>query len=215
MLFLLAASKTKMSLHLVVEAGPYKGETFIVKPRARRRVARLGRSTGSDYTRHGVSLADDPEVSTYHGKFESSGGNVYFTDVGSTNGSILNGVELVANERMHLRNGDMLKVGATDMRVSVQSDDADGAASASTSSSAATRSTVRRGQKGSSEREGESAKGGAAAAEEEDDEDEEEEGEGEGSSRGGRGRKAGGRSKARAKAGSRAKAGGKRRTRRG
>ena len=135
-----------------------------MKPRARRRVARLGRSTGSDYTRHGVSLADDQEVSTYHGKFESSGGNVYFTDVGSTNGSVLNERDLAANDRQLLRTGDVLRVGASDMRVRVDTD-ADGAASASTASSAATRSTAQP----------RAGKRAAAGASEDEDEDEDEE----------------------------------------
>lgn len=54
-------------------------------------MAKIGRSTGDDFREgSGVSLAHDWSVSTWHGKFTSVYGTVYYTDL-STNGTRYNG----------------------------------------------------------------------------------------------------------------------------
>lgn len=75
---------------------------------ALRRTARIGRSEESEI----VLL--DPSVSRAHAVVEVAGGNVHVRDLGSTNGTFLNG-RRVESER--LREGDELRFGNTRMRV--------------------------------------------------------------------------------------------------
>ncbi|TWH40009.1 FHA domain-containing protein [Dulcicalothrix desertica] len=65
----------------------------------------IGRSPDSDL------VLDSDDVSRLHGKFFSQGGNYYFCDVGSRNGSIVNG-KLAEKDRSYvLRNGDIIRIG--------------------------------------------------------------------------------------------------------
>lgn len=74
----------------------------------------LGRSGGKKFKVNGISLSNDDEVSTTHGKFElHKDGHVYFTDVGSTNGSKLDKVALEPDVPYLVENGATLSVGAT------------------------------------------------------------------------------------------------------
>ncbi len=76
---------------LVVKEGPYASCTFkLIQSKARKEFI-VGRSTGKKVKDHGVSLPQDPEVSTVHGRVEVRGnGKVVFEDLGSTNGSFIN-----------------------------------------------------------------------------------------------------------------------------
>ena len=77
---------------LVVKAGPYVDGKFTLVQSKTRREFIVGRSTGKKVKDHGVSLPQDPEVSTVHGRIECrADGKVYFEDLGSTNGSYVNG----------------------------------------------------------------------------------------------------------------------------
>ena len=78
---------------------------------------KVGRSTGRQFTKNGVSLPEDGEVSTTHGKFEAKGGLILFTDLDSTNGTLFNGEALVANEAVEVSAGDVLLVGQTELHV--------------------------------------------------------------------------------------------------
>ena len=96
----------------------------------------MGRSKGKKFVKNGISLFKDQEVSTTHGKFivemkendkKSGGGGsssssssppvFYFVDVGSTNGTVYNGVALVPHQRLLLENGMELKVGNSVLKV--------------------------------------------------------------------------------------------------
>jgi len=75
-----------------VKEGPYASSTFkLIQSKARKEFI-VGRSTGKKVKDYGVSLPQDPEVSTVHGRVEVRGdGKVVFEDLGSTNGSFING----------------------------------------------------------------------------------------------------------------------------
>lgn len=70
----------------------------------------IGRSSQAD-----VGLLD-PEVSRRHAQFDFSRGVVYLSDLGSSNGTFLNG-KLLKNEGIEVRPGDDIDVGNTRITV--------------------------------------------------------------------------------------------------
>ena len=137
-------SSTKLSsstIEVQVTVGPHTSSTFILRPKPGAPCL-VGRSKGKKFTKNGISLHKDQEVSTTHGKFlvegstgglayqttnsnnenneDGSGGGLefYFIDVGSTNGTIYNNDKvLVPNERLLLCNGMELKVGNSVLKI--------------------------------------------------------------------------------------------------
>lgn len=107
-----------VNVKLTVTDGPYKGKSWELKPR-KRRVCKIGRSTGKAFTSGGVSLPDDLEVSTTHGKVQLKNGLVCFTDLGSTNGTEVNGSAVQEGVATPLVTGDKLHVGATVFEVAL------------------------------------------------------------------------------------------------
>jgi hypothetical protein len=69
----------------------------------------VGRGSGND-----VNLARDEFASSNHARVEPRRDGVWVEDVGSTNGTYLNGVRLTNAKR--LTPGDILRVGETEMR---------------------------------------------------------------------------------------------------
>jgi methylglyoxal synthase len=65
----------------------------------------IGRSPDSDL------VLDNPDVSRVHAKFTFSAGNYYFWDLGSRNGSVINGKVAEKNERYALKDGDIITIG--------------------------------------------------------------------------------------------------------
>ncbi|MGD1910010.1 MAG: FHA domain-containing protein [Rivularia sp. (in: cyanobacteria)] len=65
----------------------------------------IGRSPDSDV------VLDSNDVSRYHGKFFYYSGNYYFSDLGSKNGSIINGKLLEKNHSQILKDGDLIRIG--------------------------------------------------------------------------------------------------------
>jgi methylglyoxal synthase len=65
----------------------------------------VGRSPNS-----GLVL-DSPDVSRLHGKFFLQNGNYYFSDLGSRNGSIVNGRMAQTNQSHMLKAGDVVRIG--------------------------------------------------------------------------------------------------------
>jgi FHA domain-containing protein len=69
----------------------------------------VGRSSNND-----VPLPEDEFASGRHARFEPRRDGVYVEDVGSTNGTFVNGIRLTRDRR--LTPGDVVRVGETDLR---------------------------------------------------------------------------------------------------
>ena len=69
----------------------------------------LGRGSGND-----VNLARDEYASTKHARVEPRRDGVWVEDVGSTNGTYLNGIRLTQAKR--LSPGDVVRIGETELR---------------------------------------------------------------------------------------------------
>lgn len=93
---------------LRLDAAGYGKRTADLGPRSP--VATLGREPGNELS------IDDPSISRRHGQFLWSQGQVHYEDLGSHNGSRLDGVP--AKGRVRIHPGSMLQVG--DVRVTVQ-----------------------------------------------------------------------------------------------
>ncbi|HZO96522.1 MAG TPA: FHA domain-containing protein [Gaiellaceae bacterium] len=70
---------------------------------------RVGRGGDND-----LSVEGDEYASSHHARFEPRRDGVYVEDVGSTNGTFVNGIR-VARER-RLAPGDVVRIGETDLR---------------------------------------------------------------------------------------------------
>ncbi len=70
----------------------------------------IGRDRGCD-----ASFPDDTEMSTKHCELIVTGQHVEIRDLGSTNGTLLNGAQLVATQR--LEDGDLVRAGRTEFRI--------------------------------------------------------------------------------------------------
>ncbi|MEH2125200.1 FHA domain-containing protein [Nostoc sp.] len=64
----------------------------------------IGRSPDSDL------LLDSPDISRVHAKFFVKGGNYYFSDLGSRNGSIVNGKQAEKDRLYSLSDGDIIRI---------------------------------------------------------------------------------------------------------
>jgi len=106
--------------------GPHANSNYMLRPKPGQPCL-IGRSKGKKFIKNGVSLYKDQEISTTHGKFIVEGGGLgggagataryYFTDVGSTNGTMYEGEALMPNDKLLLESGMELKVGNSVLRV--------------------------------------------------------------------------------------------------
>ncbi|MBF0553862.1 MAG: VWA domain-containing protein [Nitrospirae bacterium] len=64
-----------------------------------------------------VTIADDIEISGVHCEISRSGGKFYIKDLGSTNGTLVNGVSLMSVQKID--DGDTITLGQTELRVSI------------------------------------------------------------------------------------------------
>ncbi len=96
----------------VVSSGPHSGYSFDLKD---------GLSVGR--VDADILFSEDRMVSRKHAKFHLRFGannevlNVMIEDLGSTNGTYVNGVKIPAGELRSLSNGDVIRIGASDIRL--------------------------------------------------------------------------------------------------
>ncbi|GMI60061.1 hypothetical protein ScalyP_jg9246 [Parmales sp. scaly parma] len=113
----------KCNVNITIRGGPHDGLTALLAPRLKKDCF-VGRSTGKKFKDKGLSLSKDLEVSTTHGKFElNKDGGVYFTDIGSTNGTFLDEVGVEEGEPLRLPVDGVLeiRVGASVMVCTLES----------------------------------------------------------------------------------------------
>jgi hypothetical protein len=92
---------------LVVLASPAleEGTVFAIDATA----LGVGRAANND-----VAIASDEFASARHARFEPRRDGIYVEDVGSTNGTFVNGIRLTHERR--LAAGDIVRIGETDLR---------------------------------------------------------------------------------------------------
>jgi pSer/pThr/pTyr-binding forkhead associated (FHA) protein len=90
-------------LEVVAAMGHEPGTTFEVG-----NGATLGRSDSAEIR------IDDPFASSAHARVFSRGGFMYVEDMGSTNGTYLNGRQISAPQRLKL--GDVIRIGDSEYR---------------------------------------------------------------------------------------------------
>jgi len=76
-------------------------------------VSTFGRKDDND-----VSISD-PYISGRHGKIEVEDREIYFTDIGSTNGTFLNGSRLDSNVRTQIQETDQLVIGSIEFSLRI------------------------------------------------------------------------------------------------
>jgi hypothetical protein len=92
---------------LVVVASPtfQDGEVFVLDAHP----LTVGRAVNND-----VSMPDDEYASGRHARFEPRRDGVWVEDIGSTNGTFVNGIRLTRDRK--LTPGDVVRIGETDLR---------------------------------------------------------------------------------------------------
>jgi len=79
----------------------------------------IGRSPGND-----IVLPDaEKRVSSKHARLDRTGGSLHLTDVGSTNGTVVNGRKIEANSPVELKNGDKAMIGLYQVSVVASEED--------------------------------------------------------------------------------------------
>jgi hypothetical protein len=93
---------------LVIESSPSleQGRTFVIGAAP----ITIGRSDGN-----AIALPADDYVSGQHARVEPLRDGLWIVDLGSTNGTFVNGAQIDGRER--LGDGDVVKVGGTELRV--------------------------------------------------------------------------------------------------
>jgi pSer/pThr/pTyr-binding forkhead associated (FHA) protein len=70
---------------------------------------RVGRGGDND-----LSIPGDEFASSHHARFEPRRDGIYVEDIGSTNGTFVNGIRVTRERR--LASGDVVRIGETDLR---------------------------------------------------------------------------------------------------
>ena len=104
------------TVNVEITTGHYAGNTYKLTPKVRQ-PCWVGRSQGRKFKDRGISLPKDLEISTTHGKFETIGGVLHYTDTGSTNGSKVRGEDLTPETPLPLTEGLELVLGQSVLKI--------------------------------------------------------------------------------------------------
>lgn len=97
-------------MQLVVQTGPDVGKVFVLD----RPVLVVGRQTDCEI------VLSDPQVSRRHIQFELRGEQIYVGDLGSANGSTINGQPLLPGQPRLVQVGDIVRLGGTGLGIQSQ-----------------------------------------------------------------------------------------------
>ena len=98
----------------------YAGKVWTFDDMADGQVVPIGRSKIKKFRETGLSLPKDDGVSTKHANIVLREGRLLYTDLGSSNGTELNGQEVAEHTEVELKDGDLLVIGDTQLTVSFQ-----------------------------------------------------------------------------------------------
>lgn len=108
----------KLPLMLCMEHGPGEGKSF---PATHLKKVTIGRTRTNNYP------VKDPTVSQKHAFIEWRVDHWVIVDVGSSNGTDVNGTVLVENEPVRLQNGDLIRLGeSVKVRVQIEEEEKEG-----------------------------------------------------------------------------------------
>jgi pSer/pThr/pTyr-binding forkhead associated (FHA) protein len=92
---------------LTFEAGPFAGRVVALP----NEMITLGRAPDNDI------VVGDPATSGHHGRIELRGVNFWLSDMGSTNGTLVNGEPVIERQ---LSDGDLIAIGQNSIRFTLQ-----------------------------------------------------------------------------------------------
>ncbi|PJF27251.1 MAG: hypothetical protein CUN53_04770 [Phototrophicales bacterium] len=107
-----AGDIVKIPLRLVLNVGEVSPKTLAVKLKERITVGRAGTDGEQPDLDMSPFEALDKGVSRLHAVFLYRDEQIYVEDLGSTNGTRINGLKLVPGKQYRLRNGDELEFGS-------------------------------------------------------------------------------------------------------
>jgi pSer/pThr/pTyr-binding forkhead associated (FHA) protein len=93
-------------VQLLIESGPDSGQKFKMSSST----VRVGRSPDNDL------ILRDPATSGHHARLERRGSQYFITDLGSTNGTLVNGEPVQEKE---LKHGDKITVGQNAVKFTI------------------------------------------------------------------------------------------------
>jgi pSer/pThr/pTyr-binding forkhead associated (FHA) protein len=101
------ASGSGFAALLTFEAGPFAGRIVALPSQ----MVSVGRAPDNDV------VVGDPATSGHHGRIETRNGVFWISDLGSTNGTLVNGEPVIEKE---LSDGDMIAIGQNTMRFTLE-----------------------------------------------------------------------------------------------
>jgi pSer/pThr/pTyr-binding forkhead associated (FHA) protein len=104
----LSSEQAEPPAKLSFETGPFAGRVVGIPDQA----ATIGRAPGNDI------VIGDPATSGRHCRIELRGGVYWISDLGSTNGTLVNGEPIIDKQLDH---GDVISIGQNTIRFTVRS----------------------------------------------------------------------------------------------